>query len=118
MPQSKISITLDEDLLDDVEELVGDQYDNRSEAIRELVRKGLDLDDVVDELQDEVEHLEAKRDDLRRQLQEVRAREDDVDELVNYVDEQRSIERRQAEAGLVDRARWWLFGMDVDDESE
>lgn len=116
--RSKISITLGEDLVGDVEDLVGETYDNRSEAIRELVQKGLDHDDIVDDLESTIDHLEAERDDLQRQLREVRSREDDVDEIVEYVETQQSIERRRASAGVAERAKWWLFGMDVDNQND
>lgn len=116
MARGKISVSLGSELVGKVEELVGEKYDNRSEAVRDLVEKGLDYDDVVDELEDEIEHLEAKRDDLQRQLREVRSREDNVDEIVEYVDEQRSLEHRRASAGLATRAKWWVFGMDVQDD--
>lgn len=115
----KISFSLDTDLLVDVEEYAEENHDDvRSEAIRCLLEKGLEYDDVVDDLEGELEHERARADDLRRQLQAVQERQENVDELAEYVEEERSLERRRREAGLVTRAKWWLTGMDVDDDRD
>lgn len=78
-----------------------------SDVAREYVEKGMDYDD-----------LEADRDRLQRQLAATNARQDDVDDLVAYVEEerrdrQRARERRDAPAWR--RAKWWLFGRSRDD---
>ncbi|WP_227380229.1 hypothetical protein [Haladaptatus halobius] len=42
------------------------------------------------------------------------SRIDASNELVERVEEEQSLARRKAEAGLVTRAKWTLFGMDVE----
>jgi hypothetical protein len=84
----------------------------RSNAVEELIRRGFDYEDLEDERDD----LDARLEDLRRQLAEVRSHEDDVEEIVEYVETERAIEERYRRAGLVTRAKWWLTGMDVDDQ--
>ncbi|NKE37909.1 hypothetical protein GWG54_19340 [Natronococcus sp. JC468] len=67
----------------------------------------------ADALEDEIASLEAERDDLRRQLREVNRRNDDVEELVEYIDEERRLQRRREErrdAPVWRRAKWWMFG--------
>lgn len=93
--KEKISITLNPTQVREVSDRVGDEYDNRSEAIRALIDKGTEYERIKTEnedlqqqlesatarleeydelrseyetLQDEYEVLEARRDDLQRQL--------------------------------------------------
>ncbi|WP_336359062.1 hypothetical protein [Haloarcula sp. CGMCC 1.6347] len=118
----KTSFSLREGQISFLDELVDDDdrldADNRSELMRELIDDYRELRDRVDDLEADVEHAEARADNLRRQLQAMSERQDDVDELATYVQEERAVEQRRREAGLGKRAKWWLFGMPVDDEEE
>ena len=95
----RLTITLPDDLNDRLEELSGDDgpFDSKADAVRELTRRG-----------DRLEEVEAERDNLRRQLAAVNAREDDVDALATYVEDELEYRR----AGLSTRLRWFLFGKD------
>lgn len=75
-----------------------------------------ELRQQIDELEDELEHREAKMDDLRRQLQAANAKDGRVQELANYVEEERRVEQRWREAGLARRMKWQLFGMEQSSE--
>lgn len=79
--------------------------DTFSEAVRTLVEEHEDLRDRVD-------HAEARAEELRRQVQAERERQEQVGELVEYVETEKSMQERKAEAGIVTRAKWWAFGMD------
>ncbi|WP_245242879.1 hypothetical protein [Natronococcus sp. JC468] len=102
----RFTITVPEDVSD---EIPFDEFDSKSGAIVHHVEKGLE----ADALEDEIASLEAERDDLRRQLREVNRRNDDVEELVEYIDEERRLQRRREErrdAPVWRRAKWWMFG--------
>ena len=108
-----ISVKVDDDLAERVDQYAADEHaDVRSDAVRDLLRRGLDYDD-----------LEAELEDTRRQLRETNRRIDSANELVEWVDEQREVERRRRElderrasAGVFTRARWWLTGIPIDEE--
>jgi SOS response regulatory protein OraA/RecX len=105
----KISVTLRSDQVAQLSDLVGEEYDDRSKAVRDLLDRGFEHDD----LQREVEQAEARVDDLRRQLQEANAGDRDVDELVEYVEQEKAVAERREErrdAPAWRRAKWWLFG--------
>ena len=58
---------------------------------------------------------------LQRQLAATNSRIDEVTEIVEYVDEQRELERYRErrermvdQAGVLTRAKWWLTGVPVD----
>lgn len=96
-----------EDLLEEIEEHADDEHGgNRSEAVRELLRRGLEYDE-----------LERDRDRLERQYRQLIERQEEHQELVEYVETERTIEERRRRAGVVTRAKWWLRGM-PDDELE
>ena len=108
-----ISLRLPEDLVDELDEEADDRGVARSEYVREVLRKRHD----AHELREELEQAEARVEDLRRQLSAVNAREENVGELVEYVEsEKRLTERRErreamrATAGVATRFRWWLTG--------
>jgi chromosome segregation ATPase len=80
------------------------------------------LEEERDEAVQDRKFAEAERDDLRRQLQAVTSKERNVDELVEYVEEERAIqqrreqrERERRQANALRRAWWWLAGEPGDD---
>jgi len=105
----RFSVSVDDDIQERVEEVAEEEHDGiRSAAVETLLRRGLEYQDIVDERDD----LEARLEDLRRQLATVRSREDDVDELVEYVEHEKTVQERRARAGLMTRFRWFVSGMD------
>jgi Arc/MetJ-type ribon-helix-helix transcriptional regulator len=93
----KISVTLRSDQVGEISDLVGDEYDSRSEAVRDLVDKGLEYA----ELETENERLRSEKETLIRDREEHQ-------ELVEYVEGERS----WREQPLTTRVRWWLFGQE------
>ena len=59
-PMPKISVDVPQELLDDLDEHVGDdgKFVNRSDAIRASMRKTLDILDDIDERHGRLEHEE------------------------------------------------------------
>jgi hypothetical protein len=80
-------------------------------VMREIVDRAM----MCDEARERADALEDRVADLQRQLAAANQRIDASNELVRQVDERRSLERRRREAGILRRARWWVFGMDKDD---
>jgi urease accessory protein UreF len=104
MPQASARVSGD---VDDGIEAYSDEHDvSRSDAIRELLQRGVEYDRVQNE-----------NERLRRQLQAVNARQEDVGELVEYVERERSLQERREErererenAPVWTRARWFILG--------
>lgn len=118
----KVSVTLDEDRVAAIDERVdaGDVA-SRSEHIRERLERADVLEERVDELETDVQHAEARVEELENQLQHEREREDDVDDLATFADAERRARRRRErledarrQAGLLERAKWSLFGEPAD----
>lgn len=107
----QITIKLPDSTIDLLEEIAHEEYDdNRSDAIRAVLAKGMDYD-----------ALEARHDDLQRQLAAVNSRQEDVTELVEYVEEQRDLtqyqERRQRlldNSNILTRWKWKVTGVPVE----
>jgi predicted nuclease with TOPRIM domain len=96
-----------------------EEIDSGAETIRRCLERGAAAEERVDELEGEVARLENERDDLLRQLREANKRQDEVTELVEYVDEERSLTqaRRERESAPVwKRAKWWVTGYPTDEE--
>ena len=72
---------------------------NRSETVRELLRKGLDYDEKENEV-----------DRLNRKVSAIQSRREEHTELVEYVEKEKQLQRDKQEASAVERAKWWLFG--------
>jgi Arc/MetJ-type ribon-helix-helix transcriptional regulator len=99
----RLTITLDEEQAELLEGKTGDGggYDSKSEAVRDLIQRGEQAEQRIDELETERERLE-------RKLTAVIENREEHTEIVRYVEE----ERTYRSAGLATRAKWWLFGMD------
>lgn len=59
----KISVEIPQELLDDLDEHVGDdgKFVNRSDAVRASVRKTLDLLDEIDDRHDRLQDVDGER---------------------------------------------------------
>ena len=91
-----------EDTLEAIEEYREKNGLSKSQAGRELLVNGL-----------EHERVTRENERLRRQLQAANSRQDDVGELVEYVEEERAMQQRERErrdAPLWTRAKWYVFG--------
>lgn len=118
----KVSLSVSGDVLEDVDERVdAGEYSSRSECIREEYQRAQELAARVDELETDVQHAEARVDELERALANERDREDDVDDLATFADAERRARRRRERleearrrAGIVERAKWSLFGEPAD----
>jgi len=100
----RLTITLPEDMNARIAELSGDEgpYESKSEAVRELIRQG-----------ERLEEVERERDRLEEKLAAANSRGDDVGELVEYVEHERTIreqERERRRAPIWKRAKWWVLG--------
>jgi Arc/MetJ-type ribon-helix-helix transcriptional regulator len=101
---ARLTITIPDDLDDRLAELSDKDgpYESKANAVRELTRRGERLPEV-----------ERERDQLRDQLAAVNARQDDVGELVEYVEREKALQQRERErrdAPAWRRAKWWLLG--------
>jgi hypothetical protein len=98
----QLTVRVDDETGEAIAERASDSDTSQSEAVRELLRLGIDYG-----------RLQAEAEDLRRQLQAVNRRESEHQELVEYVQEEREIQARREEretAPVWRRARYWVFG--------
>jgi len=96
-------------LLAEARELHESEYDD----LEELFAKA----DRVDELEADLEHTEARVEDLRQQLQAANAKDEQVQELATYIEDERRVEQQWREAGLLTKTKWKVFGMPGDKDS-
>jgi hypothetical protein len=84
-----------------------------AETIRRCLERGAAAEERVDDLEGEVERLEARVDELTNQLREANKRQEEVTELVSYVEEEKTLTQRRREresAPVWKRAKWWVTG--------
>lgn len=129
----RFTISVDDDLNEFVEDLASEDgpYTSKSKAAAALLAEAralreseyddleelLATTDRVDELEVELEHTEARLDSLRKQLQAANAKDERVQELANYVEDERRVEQQWREAGLLTKTKWRLFGMPSEEQS-
>lgn len=128
----RFTISVDDDLNEFVENLASDNgpYSSKSKAAAALLSEARELHesefdnleelfvmaDRVGELESELEHEEARVEDLCRQLQAANAKDEQVEELATYVENERRVEQQWREAGLLTKTKWRLFGMPTEDD--
>lgn len=81
----RLTITLSDELAEFIDEESDDsgRFDSKSEAVRHYLERGQEADD----LEREVEHLEARLDEMRNQLYARDDVEEKVDILANRIEE-------------------------------
>jgi len=122
---NRLTVSLDDDDVYRLKARVrSGEASSKSDAVRQILDEYEDLHTEYEELHTECEHLRARRDDLRRQLQERGNVEETTETLVERTNRHEDVltefveqEREKRQAGVVTRAKWWLFGQD-DDETE
>ena len=100
---NRITVVVDDELLEQVDEY--DDDDNRSETVRELLKQGLEYDQKQREV-----------DRLNRKVSAIQSRREEHQELDEYVENQKQLQRDRQTASAVERAKWWLFGRDLNDD--
>jgi len=115
-----ITLRLSKETIDDVDTEADDHDLRRAEYLRRIVENRHEHERVRDEYEatlaeyeERIAALEDERDRLQRQLAATNARQDDLGELVEYVEGEKSLrERREARASapVWRRAWWWITG--------
>mgnify|MGYP002761316929 FL=1 len=100
---NRITVVVDDELLEQVDEY--DDDDNRSETVRELLKQGLEYDQKQREV-----------DRLNRKVSAIQSRREEHTELVEYVEREKQLQRDKQTASAVERAKWWLFGREFEDD--
>lgn len=97
----RLTVTITDEQAEFLDEVSGDggEYESKSAAVREFIQAG----ERVAELEQTVERLETEKRLILEEREENR-------ELVRYVEDELSCR----EAGIVTRAKWWLFGRNGD----
>lgn len=95
----QLTIRVREDTLEAIEAEAEERDTSKSEVAREYLGHGADYVD-----------LQTECDRLRNRVQTLIAMHDEHDELVRYVEENRSLQRQKHEAGAVERLKWLVFG--------
>jgi len=102
----RLSVSLNDEQLAWIEEKVedGDDYESKSALVRECIRR-----------YERVDELEATVNDLRNQLQAANRENENVEELAEYVQGERELQREERErrrAPLARRVKWLIWGYD------
>ena len=70
------------------------------------------LEQRIEELETELRHTEAELDEANKRLREAHGKIETTNELVQKVDSDLSARERKQRASVLQRAKWWAFGMD------
>jgi Arc/MetJ-type ribon-helix-helix transcriptional regulator len=109
----RVSVKLDEARVNELDEIASDDGVSRSEVIRTLLDDALNThDDEVNKLREKIDELETELERVHREKRQILEQREENTELVKYVEEERSLSRQKAQAGIATRAKWWLFGME------
>ena len=98
-----LTVTLPDERYATVETMVeSGEASSKSEAVNQLMDRG-----------ERVNELEARNDELERKLAHANARNDHVEQLAEYVEGERELQREERErrrAPFLRRLKWWWFG--------
>lgn len=111
-----LTIRLSEDTLETLDAEREDGV-SRSEYIRVIVASRHEHERIRDEYEAELQELRQDVERLEREKRLFIEDREEKQELVRYVEEERSAERRRREAGLLTRSKWFLFGQSDEEEA-
>ena len=116
----KVSVSLSDDHVERLEtrQEQGDA-DSRSEAVRQILDEYDDLHAECERLRTRCEELETDLERSRNATRLLLEEREEKKELVRYVEQERDLQERREErrsAPAWKRAKWWVFGRDLDDQ--
>ncbi len=113
----KVTFSLEEQQLDKIDEYQEENdISSRSEALRRFIDDYEELHTEYEELHTDYEELQTELEQERNRNRLILEQREEHTELVKYVQEERSAEQRWREAGIGQRLKWRIFGMDNDEE--
>lgn len=98
----RLTIRVPEEIMEELERIQDADNVSQSEAARQLLRRG-----------SEYERIRNERDRFERQYRQLVDQREEHTELVEYVEEERELERqrgRRRSAPVWTRAKWWILG--------
>lgn len=116
------TVRLDDETLAEVDTEAKEQGLSRSDYIRELIKTRHDYDRLQNDYEEQLRDYEQTIERLQNEKRLILEQREEHTELVEYVEEERSMQRRRedreqrrAQAGVLTRTKWWLTGMPDDD---
>lgn len=110
----QITARVPEEMAEQIEAEADDTEQSQSEVVRNRLRLGYEYG----ELETELERQRNENEGLRNQLATLTNHFQEHNELVKYVEDERTLEQQRRQAGILTRTKWWLTGMPSDDENE
>lgn len=121
----RTTVALDDDLATHVDDQRPQDDASDAEAVRECIRRSqrltecrTELEATRDELQETIDDLDRDVERLQNEKRLILEDREEKQELVRYVEEERTVEERWRRAGLATRLKWRLTGMPGDDSLE
>ena len=114
----QITLRIGAETLEELEDEAEDQDASRSEYIRHILEsrsEHAEHNENTDELHGRIEELERDLERVRREKQMILEEREEKQELVRYVEDERSAEQQWREAALTKRLKWRVFGMPSED---
>ena len=113
----RLTATVSQSHLDRLDELQQKRdIDSRSAALRELLDEYEELQQEYEKLNRECENLETKLQRQKREKRQLLEEREERQELVRYVEDERTTEQRWREASLATRLKWKVTGMPPEGE--
>ncbi len=103
----KVAFTLSSSLLDRVDKKVGKEYDNRSEALRDIIEKGLRYDSRVNSLEARVDEITKTAKQTSKMKGETKEIVEKTEGLMKYMERRRRI---MDQASILKKLKWKVFG--------
>lgn len=86
-----------------------------AEAVRRIFDEAIQYESQVEQLESDLHQSEARIEELRSKLVVTTEKVDASNELVRVIEEEQSLQKKRAQAGLWTKAKWALFGMAEDE---
>ena len=117
----RTTVTLDDAHVEHLDSIRESDGEADAAVVRRCVERSqrlTDADQRIDELETELRHTEAELDEANKRLREAHGKIETTNELVQKVDSDLSARERKQRASIVQRAKWAVFGMDLDDRTD
>lgn len=126
MSKPRISCSITEELDEHIDELVADEgFDSKSDAIRYLLERGREADELknrLDDREDRIEQLEdqlARRSNIENEIEDVAETVEDLPAKIHGTESYSERRQRKLDnASISQRLKWKITGVPVETDIE
>jgi hypothetical protein len=117
-----ITLRIESDTLEEIDDEAEQSDQTRAEYLREVIGNRhrheqiqAEHEEILRDYEQKVDELETELDRVHSEKRLILEQREENEKLVNYVETEKTLTEKKAQAGVLTRTKWWLTGVPTED---